>query len=507
MLFKSYLLLDTEIAARVMPHSFDPMTHFAENSQASSIPLLDRFYRIFLFLCVVFLTIGVPFVFYRKAASAAATLTVTVAVLMAWRMSRRGQPQKSLKFFAVGLWIIQVGLIYAGLPPVTASTAVAMAVMLAVVVHLRAGVIFGAAYLLAWLLYIALQTMHLAPAPYFTGSTLTGWFIGAVAIWLVLLPIPELVRNLHKAVSLQRAVIEAATDGILVVNNEGKVETYNQRFVDFWHIPSEDLNTRNGTDLLDFVAHQLVDPDPFLQKVRDLYAHSDLSSFDTLRLKDGRLFERHSQPQRLDEKIVGRVWSFRDVTERERAQAEIRLLAFHDALTMLPNRRLLNDRLEQTMAACKRSGQNGAMLFLDLDNFKPLNDSYGHGVGDMLLVEVARRITSCVRQIDTVARFGGDEFVAILGELDADLDAARFHAGRVAEKIRHALAQPYHFIVPQDDGPDTPVLHRCTSSIGIAMFPEQIATADEVLKLADMAMYRAKDSGRNAMSFYESVMR
>jgi diguanylate cyclase (GGDEF)-like protein len=482
------------------------MIHLSKNVRAFSISLLDRFYSIFLFMCIVLLTIGVPFVFHRKLASAAATLIMTVAVLMAWRMSRRGQPQKSLKLFAVGLWVILVSLIYAGLPPVTAGTAIAMAVMLAVVVHLRAGVIFGASYLLAWLSYIVLQSAHLTPPPYFPGSPLTGWIIGAVAIWLVLLPIPELVRNLHKAASLQRAVIEATADGILVVNNEGKVETYNQRFVDFWHIPPAYLNTRNDSDLLDFVAHQLVDPDSFLQKVRDLYAHPDLSSFDTLRLKDGRLFERHSQPQRLDVQIVGRVWSFRDVTEREKAQAEIHRLAFHDSLTMLPNRRLLNDRLEQTIVACKRNGQNGALLFLDMDNFKPLNDSYGHGVGDMLLVEVARRITSCVRQIDTVVRFGGDEFVVILGKLDTDLDAACFHAHKVAEKIRHALAQPYHLIVPQDDGSDTPVLHRCTSSIGIAMFSEKTATADDVLKQADLAMYRSKDSGRNAINFYESVM-
>ena len=248
-----------------MPHSFDPMPHFSSNPQSSNIRLLDRFYSIFFFVCIVFLTIGVPFVFYRKTVSAAATMTMAVLVLLAWRVSRRGQPQKSLIFFAVGLWMTLVGLIFAGLPPVTAGTAVAMAVMLAVVVHLRAGVIFGASYLLAWLLYIALQTAHLAPAPYFTGTTLTGWFIGAVTIWLALLPIPELIRNLRQAASLQRTVIEAATDGILVVNNKGMVETYNHRFVNLWHIPPAYLNTHHDHGLLDFVAQQLVDPDQFLQ--------------------------------------------------------------------------------------------------------------------------------------------------------------------------------------------------------------------------------------------------
>ena len=486
------------------PSLNESMNHLTENAPPFSGRLLDRFYGIFLLACIVFLAIGVPFVFHRKVVSAAATMIMLIAVLTAWRMSRRGQHQKSLKFFAVLLWVILVSLIYAGLPPVTAGTAVAMAVMLAVIVNLRAGVVFGVSYLAAWLLYIVLQSANLAPAPYFTGATLTGWFIGAVAIWLVLLPIPELVHGLHKAASLHRAVIEAATDGILVVNSQGAVETYNQRFIDLWHIPASDLASCNDhTPLLARVAQQLVDPDPFLHKVQDLYAHPDLSSFDILRFKDGRVFERHSQPHRMDHKTVGRVWSFRDITERERTQAVIHQLAFHDALTQLPNRRLLNDRLAQMMVECKRSGQYGALLFLDLDNFKPLNDVHGHGVGDLLLVEVARRIASCVREIDTVARFGGDEFVVILGKLDAELDAAGRHAGWVAEKIRHALAQPYQLTLSHGGGADSHIQHRCTSSMGIAMFADPAASADEIIKQADTAMYRAKESGRNTVSFHE----
>ena len=481
------------------------MTSFEKDAQASTVALLDRFYSVFFVICVVFLAVGVPFVFHRKAATAVAALAMGVAVLLSWRMSRRGQPQKSLKLFSVGLWLLLVGLIYGGLPPVAAGTAVAMAMMLAVVVSVRSGMVFGVSYLLAWLLYIGLQAAHLAPEPYFAGSIMTGWLIGAVAIWLVLLPVPELIRSLHKAASLQRAVIEATTDGILVVNNEGKVETYNQRFMDLWQIPPQSINTRIDSELLNFVMQQLVDPDLFMQKVQELYAHPEMPSLDTLVFKDGRHFERHSHPQRLDGKVVGRVWSFRDVTEREKAQAEIHRLAFHDALTLLPNRRLLDDRLEQAMAACRRSGQKGALLFLDLDNFKALNDVRGHGVGDTLLVEVARRISSCVRQIDTVARFGGDEFVVILGNLEIDLDAARLHIKLVAEKIRLALALPYELTVTQEDGSGTRVEHHCTASIGVALFPEQKADAEEVLKRADAAMYQAKSSGRNSISFYKAV--
>jgi diguanylate cyclase (GGDEF)-like protein len=165
---------------------------------------------------------------------------------------------------------------------------------------------------------------------------------------------------------------------------------------------------------------------------------------------------------------------------------------------------LLNDRLVQSMAACTRSAQHGALLFLDMDNFKPLNDAHGHDVGDMLLQEVARRLTQCVRQIDTVARFGGDEFVVVLGELDAGRDAACLQAALVAGKIRYALEQPYELTVAHDEGADTHVQHRCTSSIGISMFPAPGDTADDILKRADTAMYRAKASGRNTVHFHEA---
>ncbi len=480
------------------------MPSFTYNRQTPSIPLLDRFYGIFLFVCVAMLTVGVPFLFHRKAVSAVAILVTMVVVLLAWRMSRHGQPKKSLQYFSIVLWLMLVGLIYGGLPNTTAATAMAVAVMLAVVVSARAGVIFSVTYMLAWLLYVVLQTLNLAPTPYFPGAPLTGWFIGVVGIWLVLLPLPELVSNLHASSSLQRAVIEATTDGILVVSNAGKVETYNKRFVVMWGIPIAYVQSGDDSSLLGFAVQQLADPAQFLDKVRELYAHPGQSSLDTLRFKDGRVFERHSQPQRLGELIVGRVWSFRDVTERETAQAEIQRLAFHDTLTLLPNRRLLNDRLEQMIPACQRSGLHGALLFLDLDNFKPLNDAYGHSMGDLLLVEVAQRLLRAVRQIDTVARFGGDEFVVMLGNLDMDAQAAHHHARKVAEKIRHELAQPYHLTLPHTASADTQVCHHCTSSIGVAMFPTKQMTADDALKQADMAMYQAKDLGRNAVHFYEN---
>jgi len=194
----------------------------------------------------------------------------------------------------------------------------------------------------------------------------------------------------------------------------------------------------------------------------------------------------------------------RDVTARKQADDEIHQLAFYDALTKLPNRRLLNDRLVHTMAACKRSGRYGALMFLDLDNFKPLNDQYGHGVGDLLLVEAARRMSSCVRELDTVARFGGDEFVVVLSELDVDKAESTTQAGIVAEKIRALLAEPFVLKIRPHGGAETPIEHQCTSSIGVVLFINHDASVEDVIKCADKAMYQAKEAGRNQIRFYDA---
>lgn len=206
--------------------------------------------------------------------------------------------------------------------------------------------------------------------------------------------------------------------------------------------------------------------------------------------------------RRSDGSISGAIIVNQDITERKQAEEQIRHLAFYDTLTQLPNRRLLNDRIGQVMAASKRSGNYGALMFLDLDNFKPLNDTHGHDVGDLLLVEVAHRIASCVREVDTVARFGGDEFVVMLSELDADKDESAAQAGTVAEKIRATLAEPYFLTFKQEGDAEVTVVHRCTSSIGVALFINHEAGPEDVLKWADIAMYQAKEGGRNRVHFY-----
>ena len=193
-----------------------------------------------------------------------------------------------------------------------------------------------------------------------------------------------------------------------------------------------------------------------------------------------------------------------DVTERKQMEEQVRQMAFYDTLTSLPNRRLLSDRLSQTMAASKRNGCYGALMFLDLDNFKSLNDTHGHKVGDLLLIQTADRLKNCVRETDTVARFGGDEYVVVIGELCFDKSESTAQARIVAEKIRDALAKPYVITVQHEASTETTVEHQCTVSIGVALFMKDEANQDDLLKFADTAMYQAKQAGRNLIRFYDS---
>jgi diguanylate cyclase (GGDEF)-like protein/PAS domain S-box-containing protein len=194
----------------------------------------------------------------------------------------------------------------------------------------------------------------------------------------------------------------------------------------------------------------------------------------------------------------------RDVTERTRLENEVREAALHDALTKLPNRRLLNDRLGQAMASSKRSGCYGAMMFLDLDNFKQINDMHGHEVGDLLLIQVADRLKSCVREMDTVARFGGDEFVVMISELDADGSESATQAAIIAEKLRAALDKSYVLQVRHEGTAEETVEHYCTASIGVVLFGPHEVSQDDILKWADMAMYKAKEEGCNLIRFHDS---
>jgi len=197
-------------------------------------------------------------------------------------------------------------------------------------------------------------------------------------------------------------------------------------------------------------------------------------------------------------RITNFVGAFHDISERKAAERRIHELAYYDSLTRLANRRLLMDRLVKAMANSRRSRQFGAILYLDLDHFKVLNDTFGHDYGDQLLCAVAERLNGLVRDGDSVARLGGDEFVVLLGNLGKDGKLATRHAESIANKIRHSLGKPY-FLAGLRVG-----AYHSTASLGVCMFMDHEESVESLLKYADIALYQAKTAGRNAVCVYQA---
>ncbi|HXX90318.1 MAG TPA: EAL domain-containing protein [Acidimicrobiales bacterium] len=297
--------------------------------------------------------------------------------------------------------------------------------------------------------------------------------------------------ELHTTLSLLTATLDSTADGILVVDDEGRITSFNRRFAQMWRIPESILRARDDAAAVAFVLEQLERPDAFVAKLEELHAQPESESADILEFKDGRVFERHSKPQRVGGKVVGRVWSFSDITERKRLEAELSHQAFHDALTGLANKALFQDRLGHAVARLGRTGRGVGVLFLDLDNFKTVNDSLGHAAGDRLLQAVGERLVGCLRDADTAARLGGDEFAVLVEDIDGVEDAEAL-AERVVEAFRHPVAL---------GGTEL----SATASIGIA-FDGPGADADQLLRSADLAMYRAKEVGKDRCERFQAEM-
>jgi diguanylate cyclase (GGDEF)-like protein len=291
---------------------------------------------------------------------------------------------------------------------------------------------------------------------------------------------------------------ETSPDAILVVNDKAQIIYNNQRFIDLWRLSPQTLNEQLDAPVLLALAGQVVHTEAFVARIQYLYAHRDEKSREEIQLKDGRTLDRYSAAiSGADGKYGGRVWYFRDITERKQAEDKIEHLAFYDALTNLPNRRLLRDRLRHSIASSERHRNYGAVLFLDLDHFKNINDTRGHVIGDMLLMEVAKRLQACVREGDTVARLGGDEFIVILEKLSDDRAQAAAHTSFISDKILAVLGQPYLLAGYE---------FLCSASIGISLFRSGEIALDELLKRADTAMYQAKSGGRNTRRFYDPAL-
>ncbi|MCF7971511.1 MAG: diguanylate cyclase [Methylococcaceae bacterium] len=292
--------------------------------------------------------------------------------------------------------------------------------------------------------------------------------------------------------------IEQSPTSVVITNLGAKIEYMNSRFTQVTGYSVDEVIGKNPRVLQSGLTDKSVYGDMWNTLTQ---GQPWVGEFINKR-KNGDIYyeEAYISPVQEDGGVTSHYVAVKlDVTQRKKLEEEVRQLAFYDALTKLANRRLLADRLSHAMTASKRSNAYGALMFLDLDNFKPLNDRHGHGVGDMLLMEAAQRLTRCIREIDTVARFGGDEFVVMLAELYEDKALSAIQASIVAEKIRTALSVPYVFTLA-----DTTVEHYCTVSIGVAMFIDHESHQNDIMKWADAAMYEAKEAGRNQIRFYEA---
>jgi len=295
--------------------------------------------------------------------------------------------------------------------------------------------------------------------------------------------------DLNKSVSVLNATIESTADALLVVSSTGEVVQYNSLFVKMWGISESILDLRSNQLLLEFVLDQVIDKEGFLRDIINIDSHLYDESFSEVHFKDGRIIECYSKPQYLNGKPVGRVWSFRDVTERKAAEEEIKQLAFYDWLTGLPNRRKLLDRLSYSIALNQRANTQFAVFMIDLDKFKAVNDSLGHSAGDELLKQVATRIKNCLRDSDMVARLGGDEFILILENLKIP-EAAEV----IALKLIAELTIPFQL--------SENVSVQIGASIGISIYPQHGTTHEILMDHADIALYQAKDNGRGCFSYF-----
>ncbi len=300
----------------------------------------------------------------------------------------------------------------------------------------------------------------------------------------------------HKALTLARSYTEQIVSnmpiGFIVLDESGRIRLVNNAVLQMFELNSNDT-WRNctpsaflGVQELDNAVYQVLRTQ---QHLHEFGFGLDISG------KPRAFMADISLAQMGEEKVV--LFMIQDITLRKQSEDEIHRLAFYDSLTHLPNRRLLQERLLQSMSISARSGKHGAVIFIDLDNFKSLNDTQGHDVGDELLQEVATRLTRNVREGDTVSRLGGDEFVVALESLSGIEKDAANQAETIAEKIRAELSQPYQLKT---------IEHSSSPSMGVSLFRGHQNSIDEVLKQADLAMYQAKSMGRNRVCFFDPAM-
>lgn len=303
--------------------------------------------------------------------------------------------------------------------------------------------------------------------------------------------VKERTESLQQSLSLLRSTFESSADGILVMDLNNRIIDCNAKFVSMWNIPKTMLETNDGTILLYYMLNPLIKPREYLSDVNRLRKNIDEITREIVPFRDGKILECYTLPHRLNEKIIGRVWSFRDITEQATLEKQLKYQALHDPLTQLPNRALLIDRIHAGIEYAKKHNQQFALMYFDLDRFKLINDSLSHEVGDQLLQLVAQRWSSLIRKEDTIARIGGDEFVMTchVGKHE--------EIGIIANKILESMREPFKI-----ENREITI----TTAVGISIYPKDGNTPNDLLKNADLAMYQAKERGGNQYYFYAAQL-
>lgn len=311
--------------------------------------------------------------------------------------------------------------------------------------------------------------------------------IGTLAVARDVTERRHLELQLRKSEERYRVLIEAANEGIVVVQGAGTISYVNPKLLELWGSAEHQVL---GRPVIDFIHpdDQAMVIERYQHRVEGKAEPTRYSFRIVTQTRGIRWFEINVVRFEWDD-APATLSFLTDITEQRANEEAIRQMAFYDRLTNLPNRRLLEDRLQQAITLARRARSKVSLMFIDLDKFKPINDQFGHDVGDWLLQQVAARMQECVRRSDTVARIGGDEFIVLLP--DADNTEA---AVKVAEKIRTTLEIPFQ----RDDGRTLNI----SSSIGVAFYPNNADTARDLLRYGDEAMYQAKKSGRNAVVLF-----